>query len=187
MGAQLVETDADLNSALAPGGQSTAMEAATLVGKIGDQPQLRLISMAVTATGLLISNPRLARAGMRMLLAHEIATLAKNFVKDGVDRTRPRSADSNAERRPRRGRNSAKEESSFPSGHTAGAIAVARAFGREYPRYRAPALAAAGLVAAAQVTRCAHYPSDILAGAAVGVASELLSTAVWAGGEGSPR
>ena len=77
------------------------------------------------------------------------------------------------------GRKRSKEETSFPSGHSAGAIAVARAFAREYPEYRAPALGAAGLIALAQIPRCAHYPSDVGAGLAVGVAAEAAVAALW--------
>ena len=66
----------------------------------------------------------------------------------------------------------AKEKQSFPSGHSAGSVAVACAFGAEYPEYRWPALAAAGAVALVQIPTCAHYPSDVAAGSAVGALSE---------------
>ena len=77
----------------------------------------------------------------------------------------------------------------FPSGHTAGAVAVARACARHYPPARAPAYAWAAGVAAAQVPRCAHYPSDVAGGALVGLAAEaaadrLLLALVRAGSGG---
>jgi membrane-associated phospholipid phosphatase len=164
--------------------QSRPVELLAIASELGDQPQLRLISGAVLAAGLLGGNPRLIRAGARMLIAHELATAAKNFVKRRVDRKRPRSADTRDQSRPRPGRHTAKEITSFPSGHTAGALAVARAFAREFPEHRGPALAAAGLVAVAQIPRCAHYPSDVGAGALIGGAAEGAVALVWPGEEG---
>lgn len=148
------------------------------IGGAGDQPQLRVLSGAVILTGL-VADRRLFRAGFRMLLAHEIATLAKSFVKDRVDRTRPRSARRPADSEAKPGSNRAKEESSFPSGHTAGAVAVAQAFAREFPEHRIAARTAAAVVGLAQVPRCAHYPTDVGAGALIGVAAEAGTALLW--------
>lgn len=146
---------------------------------VGDQPQLRLISGATFLAGLVSRNPRLMRTGIRMLVAHELATAAKNFVKLRVDRLRPRSADTPEKAKPREGRHTDKEITSFPSGHTAGSVAVARAFAREFPDFQNPALAAAGAVAAAQIPRCAHYPTDVGVGAFIGAGTEALLGKVW--------
>ncbi len=40
-------------------------------------------------------------------------------------------------------------------------------------------MGAAALVAAAQVPRCAHYPTDVIAGAAIGLAAEAATNAAW--------
>ena len=175
----LARADAAIDRTFAPHRKDPLVRTVGLISEVSDQPQLRWISAACIAAGLLGSSKRLARAGMRMLLAHELATMTKNFMKDEVDRTRPRSAQSMRDRKPKRGRSSAKEETSFPSGHTAGAVAVARAFSREFPEYEAPALGLAALVAAAQVPRCAHYLSDVGAGALVGLSAEAASNLVW--------
>ena len=148
------------------------------IGKLGDQPELRTLSGAVVAAGLLTANRRLVRSGVRMLLAHEIATLAKDLIKERIDRTRPHSAKTHSERTVKRGRHTAKTKTSFPSGHSAGAVAVARAFGREYPQLQAPALAAAAVVAAMQVPRLNHYPTDVAAGIALGAASEAVANLI---------
>lgn len=152
-----------------------AMEALGHFASLGDQPPLRTLCAALIAAGVAGGNRRLARTGVRMLVAHTLATLAKDFVKERVDRTRPRSkGEKGKDHVPKPGRNDSKEETSFPSGHSAGAAAVAWAFARDYPEYAAPAYAAGSALALAQVPRCAHYPTDVGAGLAIGIASEAI-------------
>jgi undecaprenyl-diphosphatase len=59
---------------------------------------------------------------------------------------------------------------SFPSGHAAGVFAFAAFVALRWPRWGAPALAFAALVAASRVVLGVHYPSDVLAGALLGAA-----------------
>ena len=169
----MLAADAAAAEAALPYRGSTAMKALGHFASLGDQPPLRTLCAAVIAAGLAGGDRRLARAGVRMLVAHSLATFAKDFVKHRVDRTRPRSkGEEGKDHVPRSGRSTAKEETSFPSGHSAGAAAVARAFARDYPEHAAPAYAAAAALALAQIPRCAHYPSDVGAGLAIGVAAE---------------
>jgi undecaprenyl-diphosphatase len=176
---KLTKADAAVTDEFKEHRHSWPIETLATASELGDQPQLRILSGAVIAAGLVAENPRLARAGVRMLVAHELATMAKNFVKRRVDRTRPRSAETQGHAKVRRGRSRGKEVTSFPSGHTAGSLAVAQAFAREFPEYRAPAMAAAGFVALAQIPRCAHYPTDVGAGAAIGGGAEALLAKAW--------
>lgn len=155
------------------------------VAELGDQPAMRILCGAVIAVGLVGGDRRLAATGVRMLAAHTLATWAKDVVKHRVDRTRPNAKDKpGKDHRPSPGRDESKEETSFPSGHAAGATAVARAFARAYPGHAAPAAAAAAILSLTQVPRCAHYPSDAGAGVAIGLAAEaavnLLSPAAKA-------
>ena len=174
-----VEADAAVAVAARPWRETQPMRAIAWASEIGDQPQMRILCGAVIGAGLVRGDPRMVRAGSKMLAAHSLATGAKNFVKTRVDRTRPRSHEGGNGHKPRPGRNQAKEETSFPSGHSAGAAAVAHAFAREYPEHRAVAYAAAGAVAVAQIPRCAHYPSDVGVGLALGAASaELIEAAL---------
>lgn len=145
------------------------------VAEIGDQPPLIFLSGVVMAVGLVRRDRRLARTGARMLAAELIATLAKSAIKHRVSRTRPDMLVDEGRYEMRRGGPDEGEWNSFPSGHTAGAVAVSRALAREYPRARLPAYAAAATVAVAQVPSCNHYPSDIGAGAVIGLASEWLA------------
>lgn len=176
---KVASADAAVTDELSEHRHSRPVELLGKASELGDQPQLRLISAMLVAGGLIARKPRLARAGLRMLIAHELATAAKNFVKRRVDRTRPRSAETRVQAKPKRGRHTAKEITSFPSGHTAGSLAVAQAFAREFPEYRGPALAVAGVVAVAQIPRCAHYPTDVGAGVLLGASAEALLAQVW--------
>jgi membrane-associated phospholipid phosphatase len=153
------------------------------VSSLADQPQLRTLSVALIAAGLAAGRgsgygPKLARAGLRMLIAHELATFAKNVVKRRIDRTRPR-ARTGSDHRPRPGRRTAKEVTSFPSGHAAGAAAPARALARELPGLAAPAGIVGGTLALLQLPRSAHYPTDTAAGLAIGLAAEAALAALW--------
>lgn len=176
---KLAKADRRVEQAMEPIRSSPVGQGAMQLGKLGDQPELRLLSGGILAAGLLLRDRRLFRAGARMLLAHELATLAKDVVKRRIDRTRPRNAATMRQRQPRPGNRTAKSHTSFPSGHSAGAMAVARAAGREYPAAALPALVAAGVVAAAQVPRRAHYASDVVAGLLVGLAAEAASALVF--------
>jgi membrane-associated phospholipid phosphatase len=118
-------------------------------------------------------------AGARMLLSHELATVAKRAVKNRVDRWRPHSVKRGKAIKPRPGSSEAKALNSFPSGHSAGAMAVAGAFAAHYPEHRAPALAAGAAVSLAQVPTLSHYPSDVAAGAAIGVATDTVVGVAW--------
>jgi undecaprenyl-diphosphatase len=110
-----------------------------------------------------------------MIAAHLVATAAKNLIKRRIDRTRPHLLVDEGRYGMQPGTRKAKEVTSFPSGHSAGAAAVAAAFAREYPEYRLPAYAAAGTIALAQIPRCAHYPTDVAAGIAIGALSAALT------------
>lgn len=59
--------------------------------------------------------------------------------------------------------------SSLPSGHTTVSFALAFTLSRRYPSLRLPLYATAGLVAASRVYLGAHYPSDVVAGALLGI------------------
>ncbi|HLC17898.1 MAG TPA: phosphatase PAP2 family protein, partial [Thermodesulfobacteriota bacterium] len=58
---------------------------------------------------------------------------------------------------------------SFPSGHSTVGFAVAFILGRTYPSLRLPLYAVAALIAASRVYLGSHYPSDVAAGAALGL------------------
>lgn len=175
----LLSADDEAQKLFKPYVDSPLVAALGVLSKVGDQPELRLISAGLVLAGTFGGSDRLVRAGARMMIAHEIATMAKHSLKTNIDRTRPRSANDRAEKKPRKGKHKTKELSSFPSGHSAGAIAAARSFSREYPEYGAAAVGVATLVALVQIPRCAHYPTDVGAGLAIGLGAEAATEAVW--------
>ena len=176
---KLISLDDGAKNFFAPYADTLAIRALDLLSKLGDQPELRLIAGSLIAVGTFADNDRLVRAGARMLLAHEAATLVKDLAKSNIDRTRPRSVNKKRAKRPKKGDHTAKEKTSFPSGHSAGAIAAARAFSREFPQYGGTAIGGAALIAASQLPRGAHYPTDVVAGILIGLAIEGFTNAAW--------
>jgi membrane-associated phospholipid phosphatase len=148
------------------------VRAAGTLSEIADQPQLFTICAAVTAWGLASGDRRLALCGGHMLASFLLATWTKTALKKLVVRTRPnmltdRGVHETGLLGPDEG-----PWNSFPSGHTAGSLAVARAVARRYPSAGRAAYGWAASVAIAQIPRCAHYPSDVAAGAVIGLAAE---------------
>ncbi|MFC3713603.1 phosphatase PAP2 family protein [Sphingoaurantiacus capsulatus] len=149
-------------------------KAVAVVGKFGDQPPLLALSAGVLAMGWWRGDRRTMRAGARMLAAEAVSIVLKDLVKRAVTRTRPHLLVDKGHYELRFGGPHDGPYNSFPSGHTAGAVAVSRALAREYPEGDLPAYAAAATIAVGQIPASAHYPTDITAGAAVGYISEWL-------------
>lgn len=164
--------DRAVAAAAAPARQSVIVRLLGTLSELADQPQLVSICTVTLLAGLVTRNERLARAGGRMLAAELFATGLKSAIKHRVDRTRPRVVDDGGDYAMQPGDSEDSDDNSFPSGHTAGAVSVARAFSREYPEHRATAYGVAAAVALIQIPRCQHYPTDLLAGALVGLAAE---------------
>ncbi len=150
------------------------VEALGKASEMADQPPLVAASLITLAAGLILRRPAIALAGARMLAAHAAATGIKAVVKKSVDRTRPDVLVDEGRYELAEGEHDEPRYNSFPSGHTAGAVAVAEAIARTVPRAAWPARAWALAIAALQIPRCAHYPSDVGAGAAIGVAGDRL-------------
>jgi membrane-associated phospholipid phosphatase len=167
--------------ALAPDGHNRLLAIVGQASEVADQPPLIALCAGLCLLGLVRRDRRLAGAGGRMLAAEMVATGLKSVVKHRVDRTRPQVEHRGDAYRAEPGHSEHTDLNSFPSGHTAGAVAVARTLGRAYPRAAGPALALAVGIAAVQVPRGKHYPVDLLAGAAIGLAADWIVAGAFGG------
>lgn len=145
---------------------------------VADQPPLRTIIGATLVAGALGRNRTLTEAGARMLVSHQLATSIKSAIKATVDRTRPYVVLEGGRYQSRKGSREESRFNSFPSGHSAGAVAVARAIGRNYPAAAVPALAVGVGLAAIQVPRGKHFVSDVVAGVLIGLAADAAVNAL---------
>lgn len=71
--------------------------------------------------------------------------------------------------------------SSFPSSHAATSFAVAASVSRAYPGLKIPLYTMASLVAFSRVYHTRHHLTDVVAGAAIGVAAARISEAYLSG------
>jgi hypothetical protein len=148
------------------------------LSEVADQPPLVALSLGTLASGLVAREPAVARTGARMLASLAVATGIKTVLKRAVDRSRPaRSArDGDASLNKAHGKTET-DYNSFPSGHTAGAVSVAQAVARGHVAAGRATRAGAAAIGLLQPARGKHYVSDVVAGAAIGWASERIAHA----------
>ncbi|ROO90419.1 undecaprenyl-diphosphatase [Actinocorallia herbida] len=131
----------------------------------------------LVAAGLAVTGrPSLRRAATRGLIGIALASPVVNIVGKQIFRRRRPIIDNVPQVRLHR----IPRSPSFPSGHTASAAAFAAGVAMESPRRAA--LPIAGLAAAVGFSRVytgAHYPGDVLAGAASGLAAALVTRLIW--------
>lgn len=169
------EADLAVAHAAAPVMEHPLTRALGQASEAADQPPMLAIGAVTLAGGLLAGRPRTAEAGLRLLASVLIATALKGAVKQVVARTRPYVLARGGRYEASLERRTGKELNSFPSGHTADAVAAARAVSRVFPGLRAPAHAGAAAIGLIQIPRCAHYPSDVSAGALLGLVAEAVA------------
>ena len=130
-----------------------------------------------------VANRRLLQAGGWGLLAFLTSGLAANVIKVLVHRPRPYTT----VHAPSHWLQYAHvhEFQSFPSGDASTTFALAATIGWIFPRAFAPLLVVGGVVAAGRIVVGAHHPSDVWAGAMLGLAVGRLM--VWVGSPGAVR
>jgi len=148
----------------------------TFFGRAGDVIQ-RPPMWAAIAAGLSATGERGRRAALRGSVCYLSAAAAHLPVKAVVGRRHPPG--------------SARHQlgpvtSSFPSGHAASDLAFVFGAAQELPVAFVPLSACTLAVHWSLVRRRAHYPSDVLAGGALGIAVALTIWKLWPPGH-SPR
>jgi membrane-associated phospholipid phosphatase len=110
--------------------------------------------------GRVSGHAQLAAVGGDLIEAELIAGLGTHALKYATQRPRPDG-----------------EEFSFPSGHAAGTFAMATVLQRHYGLKAAvPAYTFAVLISGARLQANSHYPTDLIAGAALGIFSGRAAT-----------
>lgn len=116
-------------------------------------------------TGLLLLFPKHRKAGIAILIALGIEVICCNLVlKPLVARIRPCDINTAIQlliARP--------TDFSFPSGHTGSSFAAASALLFSHNKLWIPATILAVLIAFSRLYLYVHYPSDVLAGALIGI------------------
>lgn len=139
---------------------------ATTAATVGEGSKGSILWL-VSAAGLsLLGRRGRLGAGGGLAAAGLASALANGPVKWAVRRPRPDGAALAGLRR----RGGSPGTSSFPSGHTASAVAFSVAASAEYPLAATVLVPAALCVAFARMRSLRHYPSDVLGGAVIGAA-----------------
>ncbi|MFF8279601.1 phosphatase PAP2 family protein [Streptomyces lateritius] len=137
------------------------------VEEAAEHTKLWWVAAAVMATGGGWRGRKAAAAGIAGMAVAEL--LSNAVAKKLVERRRPPKEwipHDDVEDRP--------DSSSFPSGHTAAAVAFTAAVASTWPWAGAACAVPTVLVALERVHSGAHYPSDVAAGVAIGLAAGAL-------------
>jgi membrane-associated phospholipid phosphatase len=135
------------------------------------------ISVAQAVALSVLAGPRGRRAAATGLASVALTSGVVNLViKPLGGRARPNRG---GEQAPTARRIKMPRSRSFPSGHTASAVAFASGVGRELPQAGIPLHALAALVGYSRVHTGVHYPADVVAGAVLGSAcADVVASAV---------
>jgi undecaprenyl-diphosphatase len=125
-------------------------------------------SIAAALLPAMLASGALQDAARNALATLVVSHVAVQLVKRSVSRPRPsrREEWANLVAEP--------DRFSFPSGHSAAAMAVAFAYAMAFPLVALPLLTIAVLVGASRVFLGVHYPGDVLAGQMLAVGTALV-------------
>jgi membrane-associated phospholipid phosphatase len=147
---------------------------------------IKLMEIFAHGTGLFVTAaliwtlaPDYRRRLPRLLAAYGLAGVTVNLIKLVVPRLRPSAGPEVS--LPDSWGNWEYLSQSFPSGHSAAAVALALSLALLFPRGQWVFLVLAVLACLQRVVFDAHWPSDVLAGAAIGVwAVAIVFRTAWA-------
>ncbi len=133
---------------------------------LGHGRSLVLVSVSLAAIGYLGKWPVLRAAGLKSLIAHGVVAVVANGLKHLIGRPRPKFMHAGTEQL---GPSMGNGFDSFPSGHTSASFAVAMVLSRLCPKAAWAAMGVGVAVALSRVLRGSHFPTDVAAGAVIGV------------------
>ena len=166
-GALLYEFDKDIYDWVQTKKGRTSVDASAVISKFGNGGYLTAFIAALYAGGEIFDRPGLRRTALLSLESFLTTSALVLCLKAGVGRARPNAGESSRSFHPFSLRSG---YASFPSGDAAGAFAVATTVAEESPDTVVDVLAygLAGLVAVYRVHDRKHWPTDVLAGSALG-------------------
>ncbi|MFO0775500.1 MAG: phosphatase PAP2 family protein [Nitrospiraceae bacterium] len=133
---------------------------------LGGGVQLVCFSLALVGLGYIFARESWRLAGLQSLWAHALAALLSHAVKRSIGRPRPKfSHTGEFELWP----SFDNGFDSFPSGHASASFAVAAVLAARLPRWRWLWYGLATAIAMSRILRSAHFPSDVIGGAAIGM------------------
>lgn len=125
------------------------------------------IPLSCLTVGVITKDKTLQQKGVYLVSSFTANAFATHLLKITINRKRPVETDPNFTTVV------AAESRSFPSGHTSEAFSMATAVTLSFPKWyvAVPAYSFASLVGYSRMYLGVHYPSDVIAGAALGTLS----------------
>ena len=135
-------------------------------GRLGSGLVVAAISGTLLAIGYQWNRTDFRLAGLQGLIAHAVAGGIAEILKRLIGRPRPRMLHGNDFTL---GPSVFSGLESFPSGHASISFAVAAVVARHFPQASGLAYGLACVVAVSRIIRGSHYPTDVMAGATLGL------------------
>jgi membrane-associated phospholipid phosphatase len=144
------------------------------LGAIGRHLGTWDLAPLLLAIALLAAGGRWRRLLLTVVAGFAVQTTLTEGIKELVGRPRPSQLDA-----PTMFCGPGTNYHSFPSGHASFIFVFCTICAHYFPQARWPLMALAVFVAASRVVVAAHYPSDVVFGALIGVLSGWLVLAIW--------
>jgi membrane-associated phospholipid phosphatase len=169
-GIVLFSVDEDIRIAVHNNRTPGTKDAAAFFDHFGDGAVLTALMAGVYTTGLIADKPGWRRTALLGFESYVISSLFTAGIKTMAGRSRPLAEEGHRRFRPF---STASRRTSFPSGHTSAAWAVAAAVadGSESPVVDAICYSTAAMVSLARIYKDKHWASDVFFGAVLGYAS----------------